>query len=149
MVAARLPLILAEELQGLADERRLPAVLRKGVQRMEQELFHSELDCQLSGCTLTCCLLYKRLLVSAQLGDSAAMIVSGRSSDYYHSFITVEQRPDDVNERAMILEKGGRVAVSRNGKGPLRVWLKDEWSPGLAMTRSLGDRLGKLAGMSA
>ena len=33
--------------------------------------------------------------------------------------------------------------------GPHRVWLRDEEVPGLAMSRSVGDTIGKLAGVSS
>lgn len=33
--------------------------------------------------------------------------------------------------------------------GPLRVWIKNEHVPGLAMTRSFGDLLGASVGVSA
>ena len=33
--------------------------------------------------------------------------------------------------------------------GPLRVWLKNEDIPGLAMTRSMGDATGCMAGVIA
>jgi hypothetical protein len=40
-----------------------------------------------------------------------------------------------------VVAAGGRVASWQSGVGPLRVWLADEWIPGLAMTRSFGDSL--------
>lgn len=36
-----------------------------------------------------------------------------------------------------------------NPIGPMRVWLKDEPLPGLAMSRSFGDRVATLAGVIA
>ena len=33
--------------------------------------------------------------------------------------------------------------------GPMRVWLKDDQFPGLAMSRSFGDRIATFAGVNA
>lgn len=48
---------------------------------------------------------------------------------------------------------GGRVEAQKNERGqilgPLRVWMKDVQMPGLAMTRSFGDKAGIKAGTHA
>ena len=36
-----------------------------------------------------------------------------------------------------------------NAMGPMRVWLKDDPLPGLAMSRSFGDRIATFAGVNA
>jgi serine/threonine protein phosphatase PrpC len=57
--------------------------------------------------------------------------------------LTNDHKPDDKNEAAVILANNGRIDSYRDGNGnplgPLRVWLKSEDIPGLAMTRSFGD----------
>ena len=49
-----------------------------------------------------------------------------------------------------IVKFGGRIEAQRNERGedlgPLRVWMKDIQMPGLAMTRSFGDKAGRKAG---
>jgi hypothetical protein len=48
------------------------------------------------------------------------------------------------------LNFGGRIFSQKNEKGedlgPLRVWMKELAMPGLAMTRSFGDKAGIKAG---
>lgn len=60
-----------------------------------------------------------------------------------------------------VLKVGGRVVQAKgmqgwlglfldfrgNKVGPLRVWMKDKDVPGLAMTRSFGDEVGRAAGV--
>jgi serine/threonine protein phosphatase PrpC len=52
-----------------------------------------------------------------------------------------------------IIKSGGRVFAQTNEEGeelgPPRVWMKDVMMPGLAMTRSMGDKAGIKAGTNA
>lgn len=50
-------------------------------------------------------------------------------------------------EHRRILQYGGRVEKLPGDIGPLRVWLRNEKSPGLAMTRSIGDFVAKSIGV--
>ncbi len=56
-----------------------------------------------------------------------------------------ENKPDILIEKKRILSMNGRVCpiLGHAGKwlGPNRVWLKFEDTPGLAMSRSIGDGL--------
>jgi len=60
--------------------------------------------------------------------------------------------PANPDENKRILGSGGvfRPFKDINGKssgGALRLYMKNSDSPGLAMTRSFGDRIGELAGL--
>lgn len=54
---------------------------------------------------------------------------------------------------ARIKKRGGRIQPFRDEDnefiGPHRVWLKDEEIPGLAMSRSFGDRVAASVGVIA
>lgn len=67
--------------------------------------------------------------------------------------LNIDHKPDYVMERQRILKCGGRIDVHRdedgNALGPERVWLKHIDAPGLAMTRSFGDKVGLQAGIIA
>ena len=56
----------------------------------------------------------------------------------------------EEDEAKRILKKGGRIKpfIDENGIeiAPPRVWVKDDDVPGLAMTRSFGDRVASIAG---
>ena len=55
------------------------------------------------------------------------------------SFATTDHKAEESSERARVESRGGRVFASKGSSFPLRVWLKKENKPGLAMTRSMGD----------
>jgi serine/threonine protein phosphatase PrpC len=65
-----------------------------------------------------------------------------------------DHKPELKDEAERILKSGGRIDSFRdyynNGEpiGPQRVWLKDEEMPGLAMSRSFGDRVAHSVGVS-
>ena len=60
-----------------------------------------------------------------------------------------DHKPDDPAEKRRILAKGGRVFAIKyeDGiEGPPRVWLGNIDIPGIAMSRSLGDKVAHQAG---
>lgn len=65
--------------------------------------------------------------------------------------LTIDHKLDLHKEKERIIQQGGRVAplVDEQGNpcGPLRVWLRTEDVPGLAMSRSLGDSLAASVGV--
>ena len=58
-----------------------------------------------------------------------------------------DHKPDLPEEKIRIERSGGRVDKIF-GMGPYRVWFKNEDYPGLAMSRSIGDRLAHKVGVS-
>ena len=110
----------------------------------------SHTNCEYSGSTCCSLVIQGRKLISANVGDSRAIIVhsSGTATQ-----LTRDHKPDLPDENARILGVGGRVTTSRkdpNGNeiGPKRVYLSNQDIPGLAMSRSLGDYLAHEAGVS-
>ena len=67
--------------------------------------------------------------------------------------LTKDQKPEDPEEFERILKSGGRVQrlFDSNGTriGPYRVWESSSNAPGLAMSRSIGDAIGKKIGVIA
>lgn len=65
--------------------------------------------------------------------------------------LSQDQKPEDPEEQERILSMGGLVRRLMdeygNDVGPWRVWKKFTNGPGLAMSRSLGDSLGKEVGV--
>lgn len=88
------------------------------------------------------------------MGDSRAILI-----DYYKYGgwkavqISNDHKPERKDEAKRILAAGGRIEQQTNERkeyvGPMRVWMKDVHSPGLAMTRSFGDKAGNRAGTIA
>lgn len=64
--------------------------------------------------------------------------------------LTVDHKIESRDEARRIRKMGGRIERMGDGDeefGPLRAWLKDGSSPGIAMSRSLGDAVAKTIGV--
>ena len=65
--------------------------------------------------------------------------------------LTRDQKPEDPEELQRIVRAGGRVQRLTDGAGnkigPYRVWKQNVNSPGLAMSRSIGDLIAKHIGV--
>jgi serine/threonine protein phosphatase PrpC len=97
------------------------------------------------------------------VGDSRATIVSfddEKKGNLHDNILVVgakpisrDHKPEDPEEGKKILDAGGRIDTFKDSNGgcvgPQRVWLKNEDIPGLAMTRSFGDAVSLLAGVTA
>lgn len=130
----------------------LRRTIKKCFVDVDKQLESSNICMRLSGATLTLALICLGHLFLANVGDSTAILISKQSNQ--NLAVTAEtpvHHPDDKEERARIIESGGLVASSRSKdgehEGPLRVWRKDMMGPGLAVTRSFGDRDGRLLGV--
>ena len=65
--------------------------------------------------------------------------------------LTRDHKPNERDEAARVKAKGGRIQPFKDDDGefigPPRVWLKEDEIPGLAMTRSFGDRVAATVGV--
>lgn len=96
--------------------------------------------------------------VQPQRGDDRALLhdIKVRRSvspdvDLYAVQMTVDQKPEEPGELERIKREGGMVMrlEDDNGKrvGPYRVWKVENLYPGIAMSRSLGDKLAHDVGV--
>lgn len=119
-------------------------------QRIHAELQRSShVDSSMSGSTAVSVLVQGDFLLCANTGDSRAVIGRLQPNDHWVSMdLSKDHKPDDPAEKARIERSGGRVEPSKgkfqidhsgNAQGPARVWQPHEQTPGLAMSRSLGD----------
>ena len=143
-----------------ADLRRdVETALKDSLKKCEMQLLSNrDVDCNLSGCTACVAVICGNHLTIANIGDSRAMLLrvppkgtpGGRP--LFPSVLTIDHKPSLPGETKRILLAGGRVkAVSyEDGQdGPVRVWCNDQDLPGLSMSRSVCDVLGKRAGVSS
>lgn len=140
--------------------------LRAAFSCAERALTESDcgIDHVFSGTTAVVSWLFGRELYTAWTGDSRGVIgriMSPSNSSHSNSSTSVfgdggnnamngrvkfraidlshDQKPSRTDEKRRVRAAGGRIARWQRNMGPLRVWLPRDWTPGLAMTRSIGD----------
>jgi serine/threonine protein phosphatase PrpC len=124
----------------------------------------STIDSSVSGCTAVL-LIITDVIHIGSVGDSKAILAMiGSDPDYTPQKrivdpgrsivplkLAVEQRPNIREELERIKKAGGKVQQLTNDQGikvgPYRVWKKVGTLPGLAMSRSIGDSIGKEIGV--
>jgi serine/threonine protein phosphatase PrpC len=107
-----------------------------------------------SGSTCVSVIFTPSKLISANIGDSRAVIgrIDESTSTWLSYNLTRDHKPTDKDEAKRILNASGRIQAfvdEDTGEfvGPKRVWLKEDDVPGLAMTRSFGDRVAATIGV--
>lgn len=118
------------------------------------ELFNSGMDIRFSGSTCVSMMTLGQKLFCVNVGDSRGIVVKiTPDNKLVAQAISRDQKPSQTDEANRILQCGGRIDSfrdpDRNPVGPLRVWLKNEDIPGLAMTRSFGDEVASRVGVTA
>ena len=83
-------------------------------------------------------------IISINCGDSRAILITKNKNIIS---LTRDHKPELADERERIEASGGRIDKIY-GMGPYRVWFKNEDYPGLAMSRSIGDKLAHKVGVS-
>jgi serine/threonine protein phosphatase PrpC len=105
------------------------------------------------------CIVTDTAIHVANVGDTRAVLAS-QSKDKNNGKaplspvqLTQEHRPDENNEFTRITFTGSRVhrLIDTNGnlKGPYRVWESNRNTPGLTVSRSLGNPTSKMLGIIA
>ena len=110
----------------------------------------SGIDTQFSGSTCVSLILTKNKIISANAGDSRAVMGRYKNDKWESIDLSRDLKPDTPGEKERILKNGGRIEAYKDENGgdfgPKRVWLKDEDIPGLAMSRSFGDEVAASVG---
>ena len=118
---------------------------------MSENLDETHIDCGLSGSTLVTVTIIGNNISCANVGDSRAVMGSLINGIFVSKALTVDQKPDLQTEKDRILKKGGKVHpyIDDRGhsNGPSRVWLQTDDIPGLAMSRSIGDKVARRVGV--
>ena len=100
----------------------------------------------------TCIILFQlgKKLISCNVGDSRAIIIKENKEIIE---LSQDQKPDNENEKNRIENMGGIVSQCNDlyddGKigGPFRIWMKGCDYPGIAMSRSIGDKIAHEIGV--
>ena len=97
-----------------------------------------------SGSTVVLIHINPEKIISINCGDSRAILITKNKNVIP---LSRDHKPEIPEEKQRIESSGGRVDKIF-GMGPFRVWFKDEDYPGLAMSRSIGDKLAHRCGVS-
>ncbi|CAD8057885.1 unnamed protein product [Paramecium sonneborni] len=111
-----------------------------------------EIITSFSGSTTVISLIVDDTIYTANVGDSRSIICRQQSNGNKIAIsLSNDHKPDLPQERRRIEQNGGRVEpyIDFDGSslGPFRVWLKGEDIPGLAMSRSFGDKVAASCGV--
>ncbi|CAD8151939.1 unnamed protein product [Paramecium pentaurelia] len=150
LIKQRLPIYLEFQLQSQNPD--MEECFKNAFELTNSEILQSQFDTALSGSTTVIAMIQQNQLWTANVGDSRAILC--RNQNGWRSIpLTRDHKPSDESEKQRILQAGGRIQSQRdffgNNVGPERVWLSYVDAPGLAMTRSMGDKIGAQAGVSS
>ncbi|XP_076882200.1 putative protein phosphatase 2C 33 [Bidens hawaiensis] len=109
---------------------------------MDRELrMHTNIDCFCSGSTAVTLIKQRQDLIIGNIGDSRAILCTRdeSSNSLVAVQLTVDLKPNLPAEAERIRKSKGRVFALQEEPGVTRVWLPNNDSPGLAMTRAFGD----------
>lgn len=139
------------------------SLIKSTFSKIDEEITNSKIDVKYSGSTANFVLILENTLLCVNCGDSRAILVqkigdksstttvkqNNHTTDFDWNSIALskDHKPDVEEEKNRIIMCNGRIEKYRDNQGPFRVWLKNEDTPGLAMSRSLGDSLAKTVGV--
>ena len=153
MAKKRVTEVLESALSEMGPKKKLSieeikAALRNSFETADNDVRTSGVDCSRSGTTSTVALVVGNRLFVASAGDSRAVLgVTDETEPNGERLraepLSIDHRPSRPSEKERLIEAGGRVEPRRayNGNfiGEERLWLKDIQTPGLMVSRSIGD----------
>ena len=150
LIKSRLPKVITQETTCVQHPGR---VLAQAIVKVNQEVMMGAIDANMSGSTCNTVLIFQNQLWCANVGDSRAVL--GRKAGVHWATVALsrDHKPDLRDESERIMRAGGRVAAYQDEDGypigPARVWLRHADTPGLAMSRSIGDAVAASVGVIA
>jgi serine/threonine protein phosphatase PrpC len=137
-------------------------ITRNFYKKVNDELYNTKFDIHFSGST--CVLVFKigQKIICSNVGDSRAILVKNKITlnksnlhdiEYDYVQLSYDHKPNNKEERERIEKLGGEVAqeyfIDKQDEpaGPFRVWNKGCNYPGIAISRSLGDKIAELIGV--
>ena len=140
--------ISTEEIYNLITKDNY-SLIKKIISSSEEKLLEqNDIDCNFSGTTCNLIIHINNKIICSNIGDSRSIMVKDHNTIIQLSF---DQKPDDENERKRIEKNNGEIHKlidDIEGEiGPMRVWVKGEKYPGIAMSRSIGDKVASKLGV--
>ena len=114
--------------------------------KMDNDLKEQKFDVHFSGSTYVIVFRFGKKLICANVGDSRAILVK---KDIIEP-LSIDHKPNLPKEKSRIESKGGSVHPCEDDNGDdaiMRVWVKGEDYPGIAVSRSIGDEVATSVGV--
>ena len=151
-----LPIYMSENLKHrniLTDTEEIHQIIKETFIIANDKLVENQdIDSIFSGSTCVSVIYTPERLICPNIGDSRAVLAryDPNNNKYIAIELTRDHKPTELDEKQRILENDGRIQpFVEDGEfvGPERIWIKEEEVPGLAMTRSFGDRVAATVGV--
>ena len=164
-IEANLPLIMYKEIKSLFyllnnKENKTQEQIKAYFSEICKQSFdiankklisNKNIDSSLSGCTCISLLFYENLIISANLGDSRAIMGKLIDNKWNYELLSRDHKPSEIDEILRIKYKNGEIHpyINEDGRfsGQNRVWVKGQGIPGLSLTRAFGDIIGSTVGI--
>ena len=128
-------------------------IARTFLETNEKLIDNENINSTFSGSTCVSVIYTPYKLYIPNIGDSRAIIgkYNKQKNIWSHYELSRDHKPTEKDEEKRIIENGGRIKPFTDEEtgefiGPMRVWIKEDDVPGLAMTRSFGDRVAASVG---
>ena len=162
-IKTNLPIILYHNLSSIIsniqdnnkynNDLMYNAIKNSFLQTEHQLNNNSNIDINFSGSTCVSLLFFKNQIITANLGDSRA--IKGQfyenEKKWSYEILSKDHKPEDREESLRIKKNNGNIhpylTEDNEYVGPQRVWTKDKNIPGLAMSRSFGDKIFESVGV--
>lgn len=157
-VSRFIKVILPEDLSNnlrsyniLEDTKKVHDIIKKTFDTANDKLVDQDnINSTFSGSTCVSVIYTPERLICPNIGDSRAVIGRCDGGNWVGLELTRDHKPTEEDEKQRILENKGRIQpfIDEGEEiGPMRVWLEEDDVPGLAMTRSFGDRVAATVGV--
>ena len=113
---------------------------------IDDGLYSKEIFFDINFSGSTCIIVFQigKYIICSNVGDSRAILIK---ENYEIVELSKDHKPEDENEKIRIKKMGGIISQCNDlyddGKegGPFRIWVKGCDYPGIAMSRSIGDKI--------
>ena len=140
---------LPDYIKDLSNEN-----ITNAFKKINNEIYNNKsIESNMSGTTVVSLIITTEKIISVNLGDSRAAIFKYENGLYYCKNLSRDHKPSEPDENKRIINNNGRIKKCydedlKKYLGPDRVWLKNKEEPGLAMTRSIGDKIAHSVGVT-
>ncbi|EGR31134.1 protein phosphatase 2c, putative, partial [Ichthyophthirius multifiliis] len=140
----------------LKNTQNIISILNECFDSVSNDLLrNNQINTYLSGTTAVTVFIQGNKIYCSNCGDSRAILAKFNQKDYHPIWKNInlsnDHKPNLKLEKKRILQNGGRVELqideNEQNIGIYRVWNQSLTYPGLAMSRSLGDKAGREVGV--